>query len=465
MKKTLAELAAASGDGTSMITMLLPPRFQLSRAAGKLTEELGVASNIKKTANRNSVKEAIVSAQAKLKLFKNTPPNGLAVFVGSVSEGNKERLLSVAFEPLKPLTRFLYQCDRRFHVDELHNALEDHAVFGFIVITGDSCTFATLSGTTKRVLQKLTVDLPNKHGRGGQSAPRFQRLRLERRAAYVKKVGELASAHFLATDASGPRVEGLVLAGAAEMKEEVLAANALHPKLRAVLLRTVTVAAGGELGLAQAIERAADALGGVRLLAEQQLLAAFNDELARGSARCVYGVAETLAALEQGAVATLLVHDGLRLAHPQGAGEGDTPLLDWLADHHREHGATLELVSTASEAGARFANGLGGIGGLLRYAWEHTEADTSDDEHVQVDAPQVPAGAQDAVQGYKGERRATKEPMQSRAKEQGKPPAVAVEKSEVPSSPPSSTQQKTTSAPIKSTLNPNAATFVPRCGA
>ena len=68
MQRMLASLEAANGNGTSMITLLLPPRFQLCRAAAKLTEELGTASNIKKTANRNSVKEAIVSAQQKLKL-------------------------------------------------------------------------------------------------------------------------------------------------------------------------------------------------------------------------------------------------------------------------------------------------------------------------------------------------------------------------------------------------------------
>ena len=49
-------------------------------------------------------------------------------------------------------------------------------------------------------------------------------------------------------------------------------------------------------------------------VAEQKLLQLLEDEMALGGERCVYGVAETLAALEQGAVATLLVHDGLGLA-------------------------------------------------------------------------------------------------------------------------------------------------------
>jgi peptide subunit release factor 1 (eRF1) len=34
----------------------------------------------------------------------------------------------------------------------------------------------------------MQVDLPKKHGRGGQSALRFARLRLEKRHNYVRKV-------------------------------------------------------------------------------------------------------------------------------------------------------------------------------------------------------------------------------------------------------------------------------------
>ena len=38
------------------------------------------------------------------------------------------------------------------------------------------------------MLHKFTVDLPKKHGRGGQSALRFARLRMEKRHNYVRKV-------------------------------------------------------------------------------------------------------------------------------------------------------------------------------------------------------------------------------------------------------------------------------------
>ena len=72
--------------------------------------------------------------------------------------------------------------------------------FGFIVMDGNGCLFATLSGNTRAVLHKISVELPKKHGRGGQSAVRFARLRMEKRHNYVRKVAELATQFFISND-------------------------------------------------------------------------------------------------------------------------------------------------------------------------------------------------------------------------------------------------------------------------
>ena len=57
---------------------------------------------------------------------------------------------------------------------------------------GNGSLFGTLSGNTRDVLGKFTVELPKKHGRGGQSALRFARLRMEKRHNYVRKVRSFA---------------------------------------------------------------------------------------------------------------------------------------------------------------------------------------------------------------------------------------------------------------------------------
>src|ERR1700729_1131274 len=89
----------------------------------------------------------------------------------------------------------LYLCDNKFHTEALSELLESDSRFGFIVMDGNGTLFGTLAGNTRDVIHKFTVDLPKKHGRGGQSALRFSRLRDEKRHNYVRKVAELAVQH------------------------------------------------------------------------------------------------------------------------------------------------------------------------------------------------------------------------------------------------------------------------------
>jgi len=46
----------------------------------------------------------------------------------------------------------------------LNALLEDDNKFGFIIMDGNGALFGTLSGNTREVLHKFTVDLPKKHG-------------------------------------------------------------------------------------------------------------------------------------------------------------------------------------------------------------------------------------------------------------------------------------------------------------
>merc|ERR1719354_222685 len=185
IKKLIKSLESARGNGTSMISLILPPKDQISRAAKMLGDEYGTATNIKSRVNRQSVMDAITSTQQRLKLFNKVPPNGLIIYCGTVlTDEGKEKKLTIDIEPFKPINQSLYMCDNKFHTQALSVLLEDDAKFGFIVMDGNGCLFGTLAGSTRDILQKLSVELPKKHGRGGQSALRFSRLRVEARHNY-----------------------------------------------------------------------------------------------------------------------------------------------------------------------------------------------------------------------------------------------------------------------------------------
>ena len=145
VKKMIKLLTAAKGNGTSMISLVIPPKDQISRVSKMLSDEYGTASNIKSRVNRLSVLGAITSTQQRLKLYTKVPPNGLVLYCGTVvSDEGKEKRMNIDFEPFKPINTSLYLCDNKFHTEALNELLEDDEKFGFIVHTLGVC-LASLS--------------------------------------------------------------------------------------------------------------------------------------------------------------------------------------------------------------------------------------------------------------------------------------------------------------------------------
>jgi len=85
-------LQDAKGNGTSMISLIIPPKTQIAAIGKLLQEEQGTATNIKSRVNRLSVVSAIASARERLKLYNKVPTNGLVIYCGTViTEEGKEK--------------------------------------------------------------------------------------------------------------------------------------------------------------------------------------------------------------------------------------------------------------------------------------------------------------------------------------------------------------------------------------
>ncbi|CAH1763540.1 3497_t:CDS:2 [Entrophospora sp. SA101] len=370
VKKLIKSLEAARGNGTSMISLIIPPKDQISRVAKMLADEYGTASNIKSRVNRLSVLAAITSTQQRLKLYTKVPTNGLVVYCGTiVTDEGKEKKVNIDFEPFKPINTSLYLCDNKFHTEALSELLESDNKFGFIVMDGNGALFGTLSGNTREVIHKFAVELPKKHGRGGQSALRFARLREEKRHNYVRKVAELAVQFFITNDKVN--VTGLILAGSADFKTELSQSDMFDNRLQTKVIKLVDVSYGGENGFNQAIELAAESLANVKFIQEKKLISKYFDEISQDTGKFCFGVDDTLKAAfiihmtkEQEKERSLFLdkETGVEMEVVER-----TPLLEWFADHYKDYGATLEFVTNRSQEGSQFVKGFGGIGGLLRY--------------------------------------------------------------------------------------------------
>jgi len=423
VKRLIRKLTTARGNGTSMISLVMPPKDQIARVSRMLADEYGTASNIKSRVNRLSVLSAITSVQQRLKLYNKMPTNGLVVYCGTIiTDEGKEKKVNIDFEPFKPINTSLYLCDNKFHTEALQELLTDDNRFGFIIMDGNGALFGTLQGNTRDVMHKFTVDLPKKHGRGGQSAVRFARLREEKRHNYVRKVAETAVQMFITQDKVN--CAGLILAGSADFKTNLSQSDMFDQRLQQKVLQLVDISYGGENGFNQAIELAQDTLSNVKFVQEKKLLSKYFDEITRNdgidAGKFCFGIVDTMNALESGACETLIVWENLDInryifrKHDSDEDivkfldarqerdrtnfiDPDTgvdlevvennPLLEYLANNYKNFGAGLEIVTDRSQEGAQFVRGFGGIGGLLRYAvnFQNFEVEEYDDDDFDLD--------------------------------------------------------------------------------
>ena len=121
IRRLIKNLNKAQGNGTSMISLIIPPKQDLNHTNKMLTEEYGTASNIKSRVNRLSVLGAITSTQQRLKRYNGRTPNkGLIVYCGTaMTADGKEKKITIDFEPFKPINTKLYLCDNKFHTEDL----------------------------------------------------------------------------------------------------------------------------------------------------------------------------------------------------------------------------------------------------------------------------------------------------------------------------------------------------------
>ncbi|CAB3225666.1 unnamed protein product [Arctia plantaginis] len=413
LKRLIKSLESARGNGTSMISLIIPPKYQIGRMNKMLTDEFGTASNIKSRVNRLSVLGAISSVQQRLRLYSKVPPNGLVIYCGTaLADHGKNKKVSVDFEPFKPIKTSLYLCDNKFHTEALMTLLVSNEKVGFIVIDGNGVLFGSLEGNVREVLYKYSVDLPKKHGRGGQSALRFSRQRMEKRHNYIRKVAETAGEIFILHDK--PNIISMIIAGSGELKHCLYQSDMLDGRLRDKVIKVVDISYGAEKGFNQAIEQAAEVLQDVKFVQEKKLLNKYFEEVSQDTGKYCFGVQDTLHLLEQGVIETLICWENLDIQRyvmkslttdeeiimhvtaEQGADKDylkekangveldqvdREALLDWLANNYKNYGAKLTIVTEKTNEGNQFVHGFGGIGGLLRYK--------VDFQSVQLDGEEV----------------------------------------------------------------------------
>jgi len=169
LKRFINQLKNVRGRHTELVTVYIPKDYSIIKVTQQLAQEKDTASNIKDKRTRTNVQDSLERLIRHLRLYKETPPNGLAAFAGNISENESKVDIEVfSLEPPFPITTRLYRCDQTFVLDELEKQLESNSVHGLVVMDKREATVGLLKGSYIEKLHNLTSGVPGKYKTGGQ---------------------------------------------------------------------------------------------------------------------------------------------------------------------------------------------------------------------------------------------------------------------------------------------------------
>lgn len=403
-KKALERLEAKQGAGTELITLYIPPDKQIYDVTAQLRDEFGQCSNIKSKQTRTNVQSAISSILSRLKYYKRPPERGMAVFCGTIQlGGDKSELECQIVEPPEPVNLYMYRCSSTFELEPLKQMLEEKFVFGLLVLDRRESYWGFLRGNRIEPIGGATSTVPGKQRKGGQSSVRFARLREIAINEFYVKVGERASAAFMAEKDFFERFKGVLIGGPSPTKEEFEAGAYLHHEVQKRIVGLFDVAYTNESGLAELVDNAQDALRGVEVMKEKESMARFLRELVKDDGLASYGEESVRHNLEIGAVDILLLSSGLRevrqkirceacgyatertvktkpgeltsnldvgscptCSAPLSLAE-ESDIIDELTSFADQSSAKVEIISDDFEEGSILMTAFGGIAAILRY--------------------------------------------------------------------------------------------------
>jgi peptide chain release factor subunit 1 len=386
------------GRGTELISVYVPPGRPISDIMGRLRNEYAESGNIKSRVTKNHVLWAIESAMNRLKQFREIPENGMVIFTGMKSVGaDKYEPVSIVVEPPRKMTLDTYRCDSTFFLDPLKDMLVDKDLYGVLVLDRKEATAALIQGKRIEYLWGPEESgVQSKHGRGGQSQRRFERIIEDQAHQWFVKVGTKMTELFL-----NRPITALLVGGPGPSKEYFVKEEYLHHELRKKLYRQLfDCGYTDETGIKEMLDKAEDELAGMALVKERRLMRRFMAEVVKTNAGlATYGEAHIRRALELGAVDTLLISEALRKSRaslkcpncgelkaltidaqaplpPTACPKCSMPMVEQsrvelirdLSDQAMRYGTKIELVSSDSDEGRVLLTAFQGLGAVLRFS-------------------------------------------------------------------------------------------------
>jgi peptide chain release factor subunit 1 len=352
LKKQIKELAGYRGRHTELVSVYIPAGYDINKVITQIEQEQGTATNIKSTSTRKNVMDALERMVQHLRLFKQTPPNGLAAFSGNVAEREGQSDVKVwSMEPPVPLKTRIYRCDKTFVLEPLEDMMETKEVYGLVVLDRRDAMLALLKGKTIIPLQKTHSEVPGKTRAGGQSSVRFARLREGAAKDHFKKIAEYMKNQFLGMEG----LKGIIIGGPGVTVNDFINKEYLTGDVKKKIIGVKDLSYTDEFGLQELLDKSQDILAAEEVAEEKKVMNKFFELLAKKPGMVTYGEQETMEKLKMGAVDLLLVSEAM-----------SDDIIDKFEQEAKNMGTEIRIVSVETREGVQLRD-MGGVAAILRY--------------------------------------------------------------------------------------------------
>ena len=400
LRKLVAWLSDKEGRGMEFISLYIPREKSIDEIVTILKGKSDSAVTKSKSV-RDRLQDAHKNVIQRLKLQKEIPENGLAIFAGTYAANDSEsEVLNIEeLIPPEPITAYLYEVDDHFRLEPLREMLREQRVVGLVAMGAKEASFGILDGERFELLGSITSGVPGKSEKGGWSQRRYDRERDMELAYFFHRVAEHATKAFL----ENHKVNVLIVGGPGQTKEDFLKADDLHYELKNMLLCTVDVQSPDKEGVKEVLDKSSEALKNMCAPEQRRTVQRLLADIGKQDGLAIYGLDSVLNALKNGEVEVALATDNTdmieivamckkcELSRAKTVNKQkkvqtvqemisspcercnaveyeveEKDIIDVLEDAASQTDARVEVISPGSEEKAKLT-ALGGFAAILRY--------------------------------------------------------------------------------------------------
>jgi peptide chain release factor subunit 1 len=399
LRKLIAWLSDKEGRGMEFISLYIPREKSIDEIVANLKCESDSAV-MKSESVRDRLQDALKNVIQRLKLQKEIPENGLAIFAGTfvANDPEGEALNVEELVPPEPITCYLYEVDDHFRLEPLREMLRAQRVVGLVAMDSKEASFGILSGERFELIENITSGIPGKSGKGGSSQRRYERERDMELTYYFHRVAEHATKAFL----KNHKVTALIVGGPGPTKQDFLRGDYLNYELKNALLGIVDTQSAGREAVREVLVKSSETLKNMCAPEEKMIVQRLLADIGKQDGLAIYGLDSVLNALKNGEVEVALVTDSTdmieivvmckrcelsrakivdkkkaqivqeMISNPCEKCNAveyeveEKDIIDVLEDAASQTDARVEVISTESEEKAKLT-ALGGFAALLRY--------------------------------------------------------------------------------------------------